>query len=546
VVFVLGYYADGDGGGGTFRWDGSSTTTDDGGLVIAPYSNKPTCTTLQTSAGRWRRVYSGPLNVRWFGAKGDLSQNDQPAFAAALAAIPNGGTVFVPTGRYLINSPIIVSAPSIVVDGSTIPVVRSGVRIIGEGQSSEIHADYTSVQESIITLLGCYRCRVENLYLTGVTSGAHRTNCTDAIYINANQGNTGRNELVNLRIGSAGGAGTDREFDVGVQIYSNPDANNELNVIQNVHIQSCRSQGIYLMACSNSNWNTIIGGSISYCENGIRCAGGNFVLFGTGFGAITTSMVNVYAVDDPSVYAQRYYPILLVGARAESVGKIIDTTGTGQCFVRFVDLSCVTGGDPLVSFTLPGFLSFDSCNILGLAGAGMNQHRTPINVSGTNTMLTITNSRLEIDAVNLTNGAKAHLSGNLWVNTSTLGGPRVTGPHTAIGQHALPNGTIPAPVFGPKRTATATPITVDYNDFVVLSNMSTAGAVTVNLPAAANIADGRSLVIKDLKGDANTNNITINAGTSTTIDGASSKVINTARGFVRLIYDGASGSWNVV
>jgi len=54
------------------------------------------------------------------------------------------------------------------------------------------------------------------------------------------------------------------------------------------------------------------------------------------------------------------------------------------------------------------------------------------------------------------------------------------------------------------------------------------------------------LVIKDLKGDANTNNITINAGASTTIDGASSKVINTARGFVRLIYDGASGSWNVV
>jgi hypothetical protein len=63
-------------------------------------------------------------------------------------------------------------------------------------------------------------------------------------------------------------------------------------------------------------------------------------------------------------------------------------------------------------------------------------------------MLTITNSRLEIDAVNMTNNSEAHLSGNLWVHTATLGGPRVTGKYTAIGEHALPGGVTPVVSFG--------------------------------------------------------------------------------------------------
>ena len=58
---MSGYYTQGDGGGGTFFWDGSSTATDDGGLVINPTGN--------VGAGRWLRIVDGMVSVLAFGAK---------------------------------------------------------------------------------------------------------------------------------------------------------------------------------------------------------------------------------------------------------------------------------------------------------------------------------------------------------------------------------------------------------------------------------------------------------------------------------------------
>lgn len=52
LVSVLGYFAAGDGGGGPFRWNPVSTTTDDGGTWIIPAS--------APANGRWVRQYSYP------------------------------------------------------------------------------------------------------------------------------------------------------------------------------------------------------------------------------------------------------------------------------------------------------------------------------------------------------------------------------------------------------------------------------------------------------------------------------------------------------
>jgi len=59
---LLGYYAKGDGGGGDFYWDSASTESDNGGTVIAP---------PHPATGRWKRLISGPISVKWFGARGD-------------------------------------------------------------------------------------------------------------------------------------------------------------------------------------------------------------------------------------------------------------------------------------------------------------------------------------------------------------------------------------------------------------------------------------------------------------------------------------------
>ena len=66
-AFVGGYYADGDGGGGDFYWDATSVETDNGGTIIQ---------VTGTTTGRWKRIYSGSVNVKEAGAKGDGVTDD--------------------------------------------------------------------------------------------------------------------------------------------------------------------------------------------------------------------------------------------------------------------------------------------------------------------------------------------------------------------------------------------------------------------------------------------------------------------------------------
>jgi len=92
AVNVLGYYASGDGGGGVFYYDSASSATDNGGTVIAP----------DAGSGRWLRAYSGPLNVRWFGARMDAGSRTASISASSTtltvstSGLRVGAVVFVP------------------------------------------------------------------------------------------------------------------------------------------------------------------------------------------------------------------------------------------------------------------------------------------------------------------------------------------------------------------------------------------------------------------------------------------------------------------
>lgn len=95
-VDVSGYYTNNDGGGGVFYWDENSVVADNAGTVIQK-------TGLTT--GRWIRLFSGSVNVKWFGAKGtlDTSNDDTVAFQRA---VNTGFHVFVPAGEYYLSAPI--------------------------------------------------------------------------------------------------------------------------------------------------------------------------------------------------------------------------------------------------------------------------------------------------------------------------------------------------------------------------------------------------------------------------------------------------------
>lgn len=116
-VYVTGYHTKDDGsfGSNMFVWDEDSTETDNGGTIIK-------CTTVTT--GRYKLKYSGAINVKWFGVKGDFNgitgTDDTSNIQNAINCLSNVDLYF-PRGLYLIN-------PSISI------ILKEGINIIGEGR----------------------------------------------------------------------------------------------------------------------------------------------------------------------------------------------------------------------------------------------------------------------------------------------------------------------------------------------------------------------------------------------------------------------------
>lgn len=74
------------------------------------------------------------------------------------------------------------------------------------------------------------------------------------------------------------------------------------------------------------------------------------------------------------------------------------------------------------------------------------------------------------------------------------------------------------------------------NDYYIVVKKATGSASTVNLPA--NPVIGKTYIIKDGKGDANTNNITVSPAGGVTIDGLATKIINANFGICKVFYTG--------
>jgi hypothetical protein len=79
--------------------------------------------------------------------------------------------------------------------------------------------------------------------------------------------------------------------------------------------------------------------------------------------------------------------------------------------------------------------------------------------------------------------------------------------------------------------------TVLYNEQVILVNRTTSASTTIVLPNTGNVA-GKQIKVKDAKGDAATNNITVNVNGGGNIDGSTSYVINTNYGKSTFIWNG--------
>lgn len=81
IRYLKGYILAGDGGEGAFRWS-NDVSIDDGGTILNADG-------YGTSSVGWRRIFSGPLNVQWFGAigNGDVNGNGTDDTVAIQRAI---------------------------------------------------------------------------------------------------------------------------------------------------------------------------------------------------------------------------------------------------------------------------------------------------------------------------------------------------------------------------------------------------------------------------------------------------------------------------
>lgn len=93
-----------------------------------------------------------------------------------------------------------------------------------------------------------------------------------------------------------------------------------------------------------------------------------------------------------------------------------------------------------------------------------------------------------------------------------------------------------------RRITAAGAVTVSATDEVIVIAQTVGAAITVNLPASP--ITGRTYTIKDGKGDAATNVITVDADGANTIDGAANFVLNVNYGCIDITWDGTQ--WLIV
>lgn len=120
VVTLLGYYTAGDGGGGSFYWDTSSSLIGNDGTIV------------QAPGGFWVRLADEPASVKWFGVKDDAqSPNLTDNTQRLQKCLDNCNSILFDTGAYSVNNTLnIKSGRYIDLNGSVLTLVNDVIGTI--------------------------------------------------------------------------------------------------------------------------------------------------------------------------------------------------------------------------------------------------------------------------------------------------------------------------------------------------------------------------------------------------------------------------------
>jgi hypothetical protein len=314
-VQLLGYYAPGDGGGGEFFWDASSTELDNGGTIIMPTSTP--------AKGRWQRVAEGPLSVKWLGAKGDGTTDDTAAIQAAINALTSkalgsqAGIVLLPPGSYLVTSTLLISN-------------AVGISFSGLGQQATTLIPSCALSgKPVIKLVNCVNCAVKDLWIQGNTSARPSAGIESLVDHPSAIALYPTNLLVrDVLIGfpAFGSVLSGLGYGIRFTATEGSDGDNDESTISHVTLAGIATAGISIEH-SNSLVHKFDNLRIYYVPIGIQTQGGSFQLVNSFF-SVSDVEFNFLAPQgnlNGVATAGYYHPILISNTTSEGTSDLLRT-----------------------------------------------------------------------------------------------------------------------------------------------------------------------------------------------------------------------------
>lgn len=327
----VGGYADvGDGAGGTWVYVLASAATENAGTIVAPNSG----------SGRWFRVFSGAVNAKWFGAKGDGITDDTTAVQAAITAADN---VFLPGGTYKITTTL------------TIPSDR---KVFGLGSSTVL---LVAANIAAITLTSVSRIVLRDFKING-----QRLTYTSASNggISAPASGTGINDIViqNVQMTAIGGAGI-------IILGQSGNQSNRIKIV-GCKIEDCGAHGILTQDYVNDV--EIVGNYVA--DVGLTVADRPNITAGRT--AVNTLIANNLCKGSSSALGTSSHGISIEGEYATCTGNIVIgvigygfEVGTSDyvSVVGNVAKTCTRGG-----FAVTGLTTFTAKNVTITGNTAVN------------------------------------------------------------------------------------------------------------------------------------------------------------------------------